>query len=532
MNRYAKAFILIAASTLFLAGGAIAQKKAGEPVTISWYIEGGGQPADTDMVLAEVNKILGPKIGVNLKLVVLPWADYNNKMQVMLAAGEDFDLCFTSNWSFDYATNVGKGLFLPLDELLKQYGKDYASYVPETVRSATKVKGKNYAFVNYQLSYMYENKIVQADVADAAGFNQLKVKKLEDYESLLAWIAKNKPKMYPWGQFANDASDQLNASQLYYGFENLISTRVPSAIRVNDKSLKVFNQFASPEFEAYFKLMRKWNQAGYIKPDQLSIDDSDAIRQQGLVGVFGMNRWGPSFEADGKTLSRPIQAEGGLKVYRDPFPSNLDVSGKLAWQTVVDSWKKAGTARPTLQTGSILGTLTAVNAQSKHPAEAVKFFDLLFSNDPDGKKVLELLKFGILGTHYDMDPKDSNRIIEKPRMKDSWNYDILWETGPGNIKGFTWKNENDVVKEAWRTLNKSAPASPALGFTVDSSKLTNQLAAVASVVQEYYSGLLLGVYPDVDKTLKEFRAKLDAAGAGQIVAEIQRQLDDWKKTAK
>jgi putative aldouronate transport system substrate-binding protein len=67
-----------------------------------------------------------------------------------------------------------------------------------------------------------------------------------------------------------------------------------------------------------------------------------------------------------------------------------------------------------------------------------------------------------------------------------------------------------------------------LGFTVDTSGMSNQLAAVSSVVQEYYLGLLLGVYPDVDKTLAEFRAKLRAAGSDKIVAEIQRQLDAWK----
>jgi putative aldouronate transport system substrate-binding protein len=531
MNRFVKGFAFIIVLSLFFAQGAIAQQKAGGPVNITWYMEGSSQPADTDMVLAEVNKILEPKVGVDLKLVVLPWGDYNNKMQVMVSAGEDFDLCFTSNWSFDFATNVGKGFFLPLDDLLAANGKDYAAYVPAAIRSASKVKGKTYAFINYQLSYMFENKEIQADVADAAGFNPLKARKLEDLEPLLAWVTTNRPKMYAWGQFGNDASDQLNDSQLYLGFEDLIGTKTPSAIRINDRSLKVFNQFESPEFTSYFKLMRSWNQKGYIKPDQMSINDSDAVRQQNLVAVFGQTRWGPTFQADGKTLQRPIVMEGGQKRYRDPFPSNLAATGPVSWQTVVSSWKTPGTAQPYLQTGSILGTLTAVNASSKHPGEAVKFFNLLYADDTDGKKVLELLKFGIAGVHYDMDPKDPNRIIEKPRLKDGWNYDLLWQTGPGNIKGYTWKNENDPVKAAWRDLNSKAPASPVLGFTVDTSGLSNQLAAVSSVVQEYYLGLLLGVYPDVDKTLAEFRAKLRAAGSEKIVAEIQRQLDSWK-TAK
>ena len=469
MKRVLMGMALIMVVAAFCSFGLAAQNK-GDPVTVSWYMQGGGQPADTDQVLAEVNKILGPKIGVNLKFNIIPFGDYNSKMQVKLAAGEDFDLCFTAILAFVFCSYVSKGLLLRRVDVLAKDGKD--------------------------------------------------------------WVAKNRPKMSGWGKFADENSDQLMASQLYYGFENLLGVKVPSSIRISDKNLKVFNQFDSPEFEAYFKLMGKWSQKGYIKNDQMSIDDSTAVKQQNLVAIYPATRWGPSFEADGKTLSRPITQEGGQKVYRDPFPSNLAATGALPWQKVMDSWKVPGTARPYLTTGAIQGTMTGVNARTKHPVEVVKFFNLLYSDDPDGKKVLELLKFGIQGMHYDIDPKDSNRIIERPRLKDGWNYDVLWETGPGNIKGYTWKNENDVVKAAWRDLNSNAPASPVMGFTPDTSKLTNQIAAVNSVVHEYYLGLLLGAYPDVDKTLADFRAKLKKAGSDAIVAEVQRQVDAWKAANK
>lgn len=533
MKRAMTSLVLVMMVAAFGAIGLAAQSK-GDPITITWYMEGDGQPADTDMVQAEINKILGPKLDVNLKLICLPWGDYNNKMQVKIAAGEDFDLCFTSNWSFDFATNVAKGLYLPLDDLLAKYGKDYTGYVPEGIRSGAKVKGKTYGFVNYQLSYMYENKVINAEMADAAKFNPLTVRKLEDLEPFLAWVTKNKPKAYAWAQFAAESSDQLADSLLYYGFEPLINTRTPGAIRTNETGkLKVVNQYDSPEFAAYFKLMSKWAKAGYIKAEQMSIDDIAALRTQGLLGVEGMTRWGPAYAAggDGKTLERPITQEGGIKVYRDPFPSNLHIKGAVTWQNVKDSWKVPGTAKPYLTTGAVQGTLTAINAASKHPVEVAKFFNLLYSNDSDAVKVLELLKFGIKGIHYNIDANDSNHITELPRYKDGWLYGVNWELGPGNIKGLCWKNENTLVHNGWLDLNANAPVSPAMGFSVDSSKITNQLASVSSVVNEYYTGLVLGVYPDVDKTLAEFRTKLKAAGSDKIVAEIQTQLDAWKSSS-
>jgi putative aldouronate transport system substrate-binding protein len=535
VKRNLSVLVLIAAVATLIPLNVAAQAKSADPVTITWYVEGDGQPADTDLVQAEINKILGPKLGVNLKLMCLPWGDYNNKMQVKLAAGEDFDLCFTSNWSFDFATNVAKGLYLSLDDLIAKYGKDYSSYVPQTIRNGAKVKGKTYGYVNYQLSYMYENKVVNAEWADAAKFNPLAVKRLEDYEPFLAWVIKNQPKAYPWAQGASEASDQVQFNQLYFGIEPLINVHTPGAISTSASgNPKVFNQYESPEYAAYYRLMRKWAQAGYLKPEQMSIDDLAALRTQGLLGVEGMNRWGPSFAAggDGKTLERPIAQEGGIKVYRDPFPSNLNVKGPATWQNVKDSWKVPGTARPYLTTGAVQGTITAINSASKHPVEVAKFFNLLYSSDPDGVKVLELLKFGIEGTHYTIDPKDKNHIVELPRLKDGWLYGINWELGPGNIKGLCWKNENTLVHQTWTDLNASAPASPAMGFSVDTSKVSNQIAAVSSVINEYSVGLALGVFPDVDKTFGEFRAKMKAAGSDRIVAEIQSQLDAWKAASK
>ena len=37
----------------------------------------------------------------------------------MIASEEEFDLCFTSNWRNLYKTNVEKGAYLKLDELLE-----------------------------------------------------------------------------------------------------------------------------------------------------------------------------------------------------------------------------------------------------------------------------------------------------------------------------------------------------------------------------------------------------------------------------
>lgn len=98
-------------------------KNGEEIVELTWYQVGDAQ-ADDNMVFDEVNKYLADKIGVKLNVVKVGWGDYNQKMQVVINTGDQWDLCFTCSWANDYLQNAKKGAFLELDDLLKEEGKE------------------------------------------------------------------------------------------------------------------------------------------------------------------------------------------------------------------------------------------------------------------------------------------------------------------------------------------------------------------------------------------------------------------------
>ena len=82
-----------------------------DPVDLSWYLSGTPQ-TDVASVEKAIDDYLKDKINVNIHLKVIDWGNFDQKMQVVNASGENYDLAFTANWANNYYQNVNKGAFL------------------------------------------------------------------------------------------------------------------------------------------------------------------------------------------------------------------------------------------------------------------------------------------------------------------------------------------------------------------------------------------------------------------------------------
>ena len=91
-----------------------------------------------------------------------------------------------------------------------------------------------------------------------------------------------------------------------------------------------------------------------------------------------------------------------------------------------------------------------------------------------------------------------------------------------------------MLKELER-YNKEAVVPRHMGFVVDIDPIANEIAACANVIAEYHPVLTAGQLSsqeEVGKIIDEFVAKLNANGAEKIVAEVQRQIDEWNAKRK
>jgi putative aldouronate transport system substrate-binding protein len=91
--------------------------------------------------------------------------------------------------------------------------------------------------------------------------------------------------------------------------------------------------------------------------------------------------------------------------------------------------------------------------------------------------------------------------------------------------------EAENKAELWREYNKAGLPLINLGFVFDATNVANEVAACKDVVQTYYKQLFTGSV-DPDPVVKEMEAAFKTAGADLVIAEMQKQFDEWLITNK
>ena len=125
------------------------------PVTLRWYVAGYMPQADTPLVQKAMSDYVQEKYGlnINLEIICVDFGSYSDKMQIVIASGEEYDICWTSSWCNNYFINVNKNAFVPLDDLIEKYGQELYASIPESVWNGTRINGTLYAVPNYQIEY-------------------------------------------------------------------------------------------------------------------------------------------------------------------------------------------------------------------------------------------------------------------------------------------------------------------------------------------------------------------------------------------
>jgi putative aldouronate transport system substrate-binding protein len=181
--------VLMAALPVFAGGGRDNSRAAADkPVELIWYVGGRGAQVDLPAVLEEVNKYLVPKLNCTLKIIETDFGNYNQKMQMVIASQEEFDLCYTADWSNDFYGNVSKNAYLELDALIDQYAPQLRNDMPANGWTAAKVNGKIMAVPCQQIWARANGWGVEAQYLDKYNIDPTAVKAVKDMEPLLAAI--------------------------------------------------------------------------------------------------------------------------------------------------------------------------------------------------------------------------------------------------------------------------------------------------------------------------------------------------------
>jgi len=487
----------------------------------------GDKPADYDAVMAEVNKIVEPELGVKLKLEFIDPAQFTEKTKTQMASHDPVDLYFTG-YVNNYQTAVEmKGLYDitdMLDNIKMSDGSVHSmsEVIEQYYLDSATVNGRIYGIPNQQVisnpNCIQINKAVAEECGvDLVGLQEMAINNtnaetskalMDKMTEELAKIKAKRPDLYTMFPF-NPA-----LTNIYEDIAGSVAVRKDDS--AEDGKLELVIPTFTEEAKYSYAKINEWYQKGYIRADIASVaQEARTVEDNKKIGMTNTT-WKPGQEI---YYVNQYGSDPAYAFFQKPY---------------------VGRTSP-------LATMISVGAFSKNPEASVKLIYMLNSN----KELYNLICWGIEGKHY-----VKNADGTATELKDA-GYDLMaqnaWKYGnqfnghimegqpasynEGDVlfNGYDYKSKgitltDDQIKDVWaqtQTMNDViADKSPLIGFVPNLTDLQAEIANIKNVNDEYKAKREYGTDP-VDSWYNDYIAALKTAGIERVRDELQKQVDAW-----
>ena len=163
-----------------------------------------------------------------------------------------------------------------------------------------------------------------------------------------------------------------------------------------------------------------------------------------------------------------------------------------------------------------------ISNTSENPERALALYDLI-TND---EEAFRAFYYGIEDTSYEIiDGQIKNLDADNYAFSACWaarttEFNLDSYGAPADLKTF-----KDGFDEYIKEKNGEGGAKYA-GFAINTSSIETEYAACQNVHQQYWWPLELG-YTDAESGLKDYQAKMEAAGIEKVREVIQGQLEEY-----
>lgn len=438
-------------------------------------------PKDVDKVTEKINEYLEEKIGCHFEFCILT-GDFETQLNLMMSSGEKLDL--VCELGTRLASDVSKNMLLPLDDLLEEYGQGILEVASEYLPAST-INGNIYSVPSLRSMAISTGLSIDQEIVDEYGIDVDAITCPEELTPVLEEIKADRPNQPLVYSTSTQRSIYDNAFTNYDILGDGIGV-------LAEDGKTVVNKFEMEQYEEDLKLIRDWYQKGYILSDNATNEDMTTLHAQGqLIGGFQLIQPGSDTSFSQFIGGKP---QATIKM-----------------------------TDPLLTTVQVASCATAIPINCENPEKAMEFLNLMYT-DP---YLINLIDWGIEGEHYVM--TDVENVIRYPdgvtAENQGWNYACGFLFG-NQLLSYVLEGDSPTLYEEMDEWNHSAKASPALGFTFDFTTVKTEYVAVSNVISEYKVALEDGAL-DVDETLPKFQQALKDAGIDTVIAEKQRQLDEW-----
>lgn len=458
-----------------------------EPVTLKWYIGGNTPQADIDTVQQAMSDYVNETYDLNIELDIIcsDYGSYNDKMQMVISGGEEYDICWTSSWCNNYLVNVNKNAYISLDDLLVEYGQELYESIPESIWDGVRVNGEIYGIPNYQLMCKQCAVAIPTKYVEEFDLDVESIHALYDLEDFLYAVKEKYPDMYPLAAY----SRMFNNFALAMGFEEIIDVGYPGCFKMYDETCTVYNQFKSEEFREYCEYMYKWAQDGIIRMDAISVQENAVPDMQAGLHAVGVE---PTYYPELEN-SRWYGQFGGqdctMIILSDAYSSTM----------------------------ATISTLNSISTTCKNPEIAMQFLNLMNTDSV----LYNMACFGIEGVHYTL---NENGTVTSDDTA-GYNPNTDWVFG-NQFNAYARDTQSPDIWEKVLAFSENANVSCAMGFSFNSESVESEVSAISAVSGEYLPQLSVGAV-DPDVAIPEMLKKLEDAGCDVVMEEMQRQVDEW-----
>ncbi len=447
-----------------------------EPTEIIWMVRN-DEPANYSAVMEAVNAKLLEDLNMTLDLRFIAPGDYDTKMQMAMAGGDDWDLCFTSHWANNYVGAAGKGALLELTpEMLAENAPNLMATIPEKLWDGVKVNGSVYAMINYQAMYDQAGMQFLTSAIEEQNIDVSKINSMETLNAAIGQLAKAYPDKYA------TRGGGMIITEIFLQ-ENPICTILNLPVLCFDEETKKidnnkFFELIEPSLQS-FKL---WKDNNWVPADAATMKDENTLLNQGMI-LSRYQRMKPGVET-------ALKNNHGLDFTVIPL------------------------GQPVISTNAVQSTLTGVNVNSKHPEKAMQLYDYIFSN----KEVANMLFFGLEGQDYNL---VDGRV---ERTDGCWTVP-QWQLGNQFNAMLTVGDEEGIWEETIKG-NEEAGYDALFGFVPDRALIETELANLEAIWMEYKDILYYGLQ-DYKTVIPEMMDKMERAGLEKVTAELQTQVDEF-----
>lgn len=460
-----------------------------KPYEIKWVMVGSGQPRDTDRIEKLANDYLKDKINATVDLMVLDWGSWDAKTNAMFTTREKFDLIFSPSW-WNHAGKSRKGLYWEISEgSLDTYAPQTKALFKPDFWDASKVDNKIFAIPGNKDRAHARGLVYRKDIADKLNIDMSAVTNWTQMGPIFEKVKAAGLDMFALGENPPMYASTLGTDKEPY---EQLSSDVLLALPKAEGNNTVVSLWNEPYFEEYTTMMHDYYKAGYINKNILT-------------------------ESKGKAFfSQEIQLKPGKA---DELTQTLIKSGTEAPEA---KYEQIYLTKSYVGNDDILGSSLAISSTSEDPERVLMFLELLYND----KFLNNLFVFGEENVDY---KKIDDKFIELIPDSGYSQADMAWEYG-NQYLNYLMKGENPDKWKLFDEFNETAIPDKSLGFQFNTEPVKREIAAVQNVWKNY-EGFFWGVLDPAAK-LGEFRAKLKTAGLDKIVAEGQKQWDEFQAGKK